>query len=1840
MTYHWLHKLAARWFPNSARGKVSGRTAKRRTYRPTFELLETRSMPAGTTLTWLGATGTSWSVASNWSPSGGSDTVPGAGDNLVFNDASLTGAKNFTSTNDIGPLALGTVTITDSAGTGFTIGENSGNNITLSGNLTHTSASGITDTVSLNIGGGASLLQQGNGTLVLSGNETYSGGATISGGTLQQGSATALGSGAVAVNSGGTLDLNGQTISQSSIAMHGALINSSATAVTVSATLNATAGDSLTFGGAGNLTLSGAVKASNPFNATWNGASTLILSGTADNSFLQMTASSGTVVLDKSGASARSANFMTVSGAMVQIGPDTSGNQIFNTLTVNSGTFDVNSQNESQGTTILVGGSITGTTGTLTDTIGAYDVRSGTVSAVLGGTVGLTKSTSGTVSLSGNNTYSGGTIVSGGTLLTGSATALGATSGAVSVASGGVLDLDGQSLGNYSLTLSGNGAGAGALTNSSATAASLSGSISNLNSFSVGGTGNITLSGAVGNGNNGTTTKVGNNTLTLSGTADNGNLLLIVTAGTVVLAKTSSSSVHAVSVLTISGGTAQLAGSGGDQIYDLNGVTVNSGTFDLNGQSETIDTLSGNGTVDDVSGAGSSALTVGINNGSSTFSGVIKNTTGAVSLIKSGNGTLTLTGNNSYSGGTTISQGTLVVGSNTALGSGNITMNGGALQASGSGQTLANPVILANGTTSTFTSASGGDLALNGNLSGSGNVTKNGTFSMDLAGADNSQFSGTFTVTQSGLGFRSSGAGSANADWVINGGTFCFMQGSGFTVQLGSLSGSGPLAGTAGVCTFVIGGDNKSTSFGGSINNGSGPCSLNKVGTGSLTLAGASGYSGGTTILGGTLSISADNNLGSVPGNATPGSIVLNGGTLQATGNITLSSNRGIALGPSSGSGGGSIDVTGNNTLSYGGIIANNGNGTGSLTKTDTGTLVLSGNNTYSGGTTISLGTLKLQGGAFWTTAGNYTIAANAVLNLDGNTGVALGNTTISGNGTLRITGGTFANESPNNPHGGGRNINMNLGSGALIDVQAGATMLNGGYQNIAWTSNLASLNVDGTFDMWDGQAVSVDALTGSGTVTMTPAGATTTLTLTVGVNNGSGTFSGVIQNPGTVIILVKTGTGTETLSGNNTYSGGTTISQGTLKLQGGAFSTTAGNYTIAANAVLNLDGNTSVATGTTTFSGNGTLRITGGTFTNQVGGGRNINMNLGSGALIDVQAGATMLNGGYQNITWTSNLASLNVDGTFDMWDGQAVSVDALTGSGSITHTVYAANEILTVGVNSGSGTFSGAIQGPLTIALVKTGTGTEILSGNNTYSGATTVNAGKVTFSNQLIPSTAVSIAAGATLEYAVSTGNLFRQQNNVTFTGGGTLLKSGAGEIIFGGPSGSVAWQFSGGALIDVEGGNLTGGSFVQDLWTSNLSDLNVAAGAEFDGVEANVRVSALTGSGTLTTGYPGAGYVTFTIGVNNGSGTFAGIIADGGGAGNLTKVGSGAQTLSGANTYSGTTTISAGTLLIDNNTSSSNFNLNGGTLGGTGSVGPVTDAGPGGFINPGDAGPGTLTVAGATLTPAVTFTAELASGGNDQLTTVGGTLNLGGATLNVALLNGFVPSFGSTFTIVSATAGGTINPQFAGLADGSTFSPTPGVSFQIHYTTGAVTLTTTSFGDTFTGSGSLSPSWQVPPLPQKFKYAYRRHFGFGGFQKNDKAISVGTGFDAAQVVSSSLLNPTFGAYVDASQALAAGLMARLQSNNNAYVAVLTSDGRAQICLFNAATNSLAVLGQTAAGGPTSGTLSFVVSGSNLYLYVNGVLQVSVLNDTSITFAGGVGIFTWGANGSIDSFSVSGS
>ncbi|CAN5406910.1 hypothetical protein BH09VER1_BH09VER1_09670 [soil metagenome] len=674
-------------------------------------------------------------------------------------------------------------------------------------------------------------------------------------------------------------------------------------------------------------------------------------------------------------------------------------------------------------------------------------------------------------------------------------------------------------------------------------------------------------------------------------------------------------------------------------------------------------------------------------------------------------------------------------------------------------------------------------------------------------------------------------------------------------------------------------------------------------GSGLLRLTGSNNFTG-ISLNDGVLQLASPNAIGTI---STLGNITFAGGTLQFTSantmdySVRFNTGAGMQF---------RLDTNGRNVTLAAGLTSAGG----SLTKLGTGLLSITGSTNYTGATTVSAGTLRMTNA---TPSSAFAIAAGATLdfNITTGSGISSADTIFSGSGTLIKSGtgsivwstsaATFA-----------------LAKGSLIDVQGG-TFTGGSFGNEDWTANQSNLNVaaGATFNAVEAN-VRVDALTGSGTVTSGVVGGTNTFT--VGIGGSSSTFSGVIANNpigGGLANLVKEGAGTLTLTGNNTYSGGTTITSGTLELgSAGALGTS----------------------GTITFAGGG-LRFSASNATDY--SSRFSNEAYGTRYRIDTNG---------QNVTFAANL---NADGGMLFKSGEGTLT--LTGTDVFTGGVYLLGGSLTAGSDSAfgpdtglsfaggtlrysasnltdySGIFSHGSNSPYRIdtngqsvsfasdvdslggTLTKLGSGTLTLNaGVNSYTGATTVSQGTLRVTGGLVSNT-FFMASGAILDLNVASGSrdatALSTTNSNTFTGSGTLLKTGIGSIRWG--AGAGTFQMAAGSLIDVQGGDFYGGSNGNEVWTANQSGLNVAAGANFYGVEANVRVDALTGSGQITSGYTGTSYQGFTFGVADGSGTFSGVLADHPGfSGNFTKSGTGTQILTGANTYTGTTTVSGGTLQI--------------------------------------------------------------------------------------------------------------------------------------------------------------------------------------------------------------------------------------------------------------------------------------------------------------------------------------
>ncbi|MBU6158213.1 MAG: autotransporter-associated beta strand repeat-containing protein [Bacteroidetes bacterium] len=373
-------------------------------------------------------------------------------------------------------------------------------------------------------------------------------------------------------------------------------------------------------------------------------------------------------------------NNLIISGGTTTFGVNTTINGL---LDIKSGaTANINATTSSCGS-LTGSGTLTNSGASRTFTIGSDNSSStfsGLLSATTAANLSITKIGTGTLTLSGNNTYGGATTISGGILRLGAAgsgsnTPLGTTAAGTTVASGAVLDLNGFSLATTeALTINGTGISSGAaLINSSATPVTYQGAITLGAASSLGGSGNITLSGVLTGAFE--VTKVGAGTVTI--TANNSSSTFTgVTIAEGILSISSFTNNTNLKPITL-GAT----GTSGTLLYSSDGA---------GGSTTTVINTAGNGgnlnnaSVNNLtfSSAGSLAGNLSLNcstSGNITFSNTLSGA-GGVSVTSSGSGIVTLSGANSYTGTTIVSSGTLTLGVANAL---PITSSAGLVQFSG-----------------------------------------------------------------------------------------------------------------------------------------------------------------------------------------------------------------------------------------------------------------------------------------------------------------------------------------------------------------------------------------------------------------------------------------------------------------------------------------------------------------------------------------------------------------------------------------------------------------------------------------------------------------------------------------------------------------------------------------------------------------------------------------------------------------------------------------------------------------------------------------------------------------------------------------------------------------------------------------------------------------------------------------------------------------------------------------------------------------------------------------------------------------------------------------------------
>lgn len=439
--------------------------------------------------------------------------------------------------------------------------------------------------------------------------------------------------------------------------------------------------------------------------------------------------------------------------------------------------------------------------------------------------------------------------------------------------------------------------------------------------------------------------------------------------------------------------------------------------------------------------------------------------------------------------------------------------------------------------------------------------------------------------------------------------------------------------------------------------------------------------------------------------------------------------------------------------------ISNRISGSKGLRKMGSGTLTLSGNNNYTGNTTITAGTMRLEGSAFSTSARAYSISSGAVLH-NANSQIPTGTSTISGSGILR--------GSLTNAIGSGRTLNLSMGAGGLIDIPTVDSIYNGGWSAINWAGNNASLNVDGTLSIVDGLAITAAALTGSGSVTSSWDATAAAANFTLGANNGSGTFSGNITASGTrVVSLVKIGTGTQTFSGNTTFRGNTIINGGTLhfakasSLYAGAASNWVKTKITVNNGgtiAFNVGGTSEFTTGNVTTLLNG---LGGAVNNNGLRAGSTIifdttNASGGTFTISDVLANTTGTGGGAVGLRKIgSNTLVLSNTNTYT--GPTAIDQGTLSVTGSLGATA--------VSVNSGTLTGNGSFGGNVTIAASATHS---LAVAATTASQDTSTITGTLAMAGSTLNLTASSTPAAGVYTLATATAGITGLPGSIHYNG----------------------------------------------------------------------------------------------------------------------------------------------------------------------------------------------------------------------------------------------------------------------------------------------------------------------------------------------------------------------------------------------------------------------------------------------------------------------------------------
>ncbi|MFZ9399826.1 MAG: beta strand repeat-containing protein, partial [Opitutales bacterium] len=1298
----------------------------------------------------------------------------------------------------------------------------------------------------------------------------------------------------------------------------------------------------------------------------------------------------------------------------------------------------------------------------------------------------ISKTGAGMLTLSGNNTGAGGLNFAAGSLVIAHDAALG--TGTFTIGAGTVLDTGaaaivnaGNNVQNWngSFTFTGTNTlnlGTGAVT---------------LGDNAIVTLGNaLTVGGAIGDG--AATfglSKSGAGVLTLNGANTYGGLTSLTT-GILILNGDNSGAAGGVTVsagTTLRLGHANALGSGT--------FTLNGGTFDNTSGGAL--TLGGNGpqawnagftftgTHSLVTGSGAVSLgastQVTVTAGNLTVNGVIDDGLNTFNLDKAGAGTLTLGAANTYSGATTLNQGALVFAADQALTGVNNALNLGATAGSTSAFSLdlsaasarfggAMLVQTDNATANTITIGSGKTLQIERTVTIGYNAVANSSTKLTITGA------GTFKVGDVGaptnLGFQ---VGNASTTNITNAATL-------------DLSGLGSFFANLGSGTFRVGSPTNAngTSVGGSTMN---LAANNIIYAANFNADSPDSGVVQTIRLGsGTNEINANTVTIGASGIGRSSGLLEFGGL---TGTVRIRALDGVAraamnVGNGSFNTGatpaGTVDFRGHSadlllgTLTVGGRSAFTSGGGDGTFSFDTGTLdattVSIAARTGTTGTTGSVvGTANLGGGAV--TIGTVTMSTNNVaLTAGSSSGDAVSTLNISG-GTNTITTLTMGVNTVAAGFASGSNTD------ATLNITGGATTVNTtfamGAQNSAAN---AATTVNSAFSALN---ISAGSLTLAGSTNLTM-GATT-----LDANNVA-----------TATIAI-TGTGSLTVGGNIQYTNGLGTETNTLTLDGGVLDLTGGNIGAAA-ALITFNAQSGTLRNLAELNGGGVLtKSTVGTLLLDTAN------SFTGGVTLDPTGGKVIV--GHGNALG-SGTVTLNHGTVLELVDGITVSnpfvataqgnaktillqegAASATYSGGITNNEEVSGNF---DLNAGAGgtlTISGNISGGHAAAgLEKLGAGTVILSGANTYAGATLVSAGTLSAAaGSLAATSGITIngatltavnfnaaatltldatgqatvsGAGLTINGAVSNANTTANSLNFSGTTGKITLASlaGVGSTRFGSDADITGGVSAGTVTVvgvlgaGVSGGTVSAGSLngaitggsvtITNLLTGNVTAGTVSAGSMTGNVGSSVTVTGLL-TGAITAGTNSLGSLV-SASVTGGTNTITG-------AATVTTVNGGTTTIGGV---ANITTLTTGTVNLNGATASI------GTLaGGTVNLGnTVLTVSSGSFAGVISGAGGSLTKSGAgnlTLSGANNYTgATLVSAGT--LTATSGALSAtSGITVNGAVLSAVNYNLAATLAL-DASATATISAADLTISGAVTNAGTTAAALNFSASTGKITL----------------------------------------------------------------------------------------------------------------------------------------------------------------------------------------